>query len=269
MPEATYSPVVLVIEDDPPYADYICRGFLEETSVGVLLARDLKESRRYVDEKDVKFDAVLADLYFVDGADDAEHELYDGVDILAYCKRARPKAIPYVMSVLSDRPVYHEEADKEGIEVRRWFSKELYPKRHERSPWATMERHFIQARAKLDDEVTNELRSKIIPTRRTYMRELLLEGEETRLTVLKPIEVICSQEHDADEETGLRVEASAPRLGLLVPGVGGSVEEALADLAVVIADHVEQFSAMPDGSLVGYAALVNQRLQEHVATREG
>ena len=84
--------------------------------------------------------------------------------------------------------------------------------------------------------------------------------------LLKPIavEVIPGPEGDSP------YLASAPDIGLLVPGAGDTPEEARDDLAVVIVDQCNSFaeSEGKGDKLIGLAKLCDGRIKEYIKPAE-
>jgi hypothetical protein len=265
---ASYAPSVLLIEDDRPAREYLTRRFYRETSLGVVVARDLVEAKKLIDSSDIHFDAIVSDLFFDFGTDSPDEGLRDGIDILAYGKSKRPVALSYVNSYWADRDEYVDKAQALHIDVRRWFHKQPLAPNDLRSPWAQVERDLISQRlgsrvsdnngAHTLDQVTEVVRNQLCPIRRTYLQDL---GNDD-LVIIKPIEVL-TWSTDVDE-----YRASAPCLGLLTDGEGESVQDAIESLRNLICDHKSHLDSESE-SLGGYAAFVKEQLDQHIRIREG
>lgn len=266
---STYAPAVLLVEDDRPAREYFRDKLNEETSIGVIVARDLREARSLLESK-VQIDAIVADLFFDLDKDDPVHNLHDGLDILKFSASTHPAALQYVNSFWADREGYIEKADKLRLPIKTWFSKQFRMPGDTEAPWAQVERDLIQRRLSqewADPEegssdfselkATEAIRRKIPVIKRTYIQELI----DTRFTVIKPIEVMSWRNEDAF------VHASAIKLGLLTDGVGESVQEALASLMELIEQHVLDLQEVQDSS-EDYSAFVKARLSEYVVSSE-
>ncbi len=259
---ASYAPSVLLIEDDFPAREYLTRRFYQETSLGVVVAKNLSEAKQLIDASDVHFDAIVADLYFDVGSDAPGEDLRDGIDVLSYGLRRR-SVLGYVNSYWADRRDYVDKAAQLNVEVREWFHKQPMLPGDVSSPWAQVERDLIYERlggSQLNAghsslvEVTETIRQQLSPIRRTYLQSL---GADT-FRVLKPIEVL-TWSSDGDD-----VRASAPRLGLLTDGAGETVGEAIEALCALIRDHKLDLDDQSE-NLEGYAAFVKKQLDQYIS----
>jgi hypothetical protein len=265
-PVKTYAPAVLLIEDDRPAREYYRDKFCDETSLGVVVAKDLKEARRLLESPTIQIDAIVADLFFEFEKDDPDAGLHDGLDILRYGADTHPSAIQYVNSFWADRGEYVSKAKALELPIKAWFSKQFRLPGDTEAPWAQVERDLIEARLLQDEEwsqrgdlpphlntVTDAIRRVICPTRRTYIQEL---GDK-RFSIIQPIEVLCWRVADGG------YHASAYRLGLLTEGTGDSVKEALERLQELL---IEQRVALRDesGNSDGYAGFVRARFDEFI-----
>src|SRR4051794_20429510 len=118
---ATYAPAVLLVEDDLPAREYLTRRFYNETSLGVVVAKDLTEAKSLIDSHEIQIDAIVADLYFSQGTDAPEADLRDGIDILRYGLSERPRVLNYVNSYWADREELVRKATDLEVRVRQWF----------------------------------------------------------------------------------------------------------------------------------------------------
>lgn len=266
MASASYAPSVLLVEDDLPAREYLTQRFYEETSLGVVVAKDLTEARELIDSADVQVDAIFADLYFDVGTDDPADDLRDGIDVLSYGVTKRPAILGYVNSYWADRQEYVEKAARLQLPIRDWFHKQPLMPGDASSPWAQVERDLIALRLTRESKinpalpsltvVTEAIRRQLCPIRRTYIQDLA----DDSFRVLKPIEVLawCG-------EDGV-VHASAPKLGLLTDASGDSLPEALERLCQLIAEHKHDLDEKAE-SLAGYAAFVKGRLDMFVTSK--
>lgn len=265
----TYSPVALVVDDDPNVIKRVRRGFLEDTGLGILHTTDLKTAKRYLDEDDLKIDFLLTDLGFAmhESADD--DELDNGLDLIRYSAKRRPDNPSWVYSALADDPFFRTRAREMELEIEEWFPKLGGP-----VPWPKVERDFLLKKLKRGDEDLTKLASdanidlrapemsevmadrflKVIRLpRRTYLTEL-----PEPWSALKPIEAWVVQ-----EGKDLHV-ASAPQLGIIANAQGSNVDEALDGLRDLIAKEAANLLD-PKKRLRGYAEFVRGKLREFVA----
>lgn len=270
----TYSPTVLLIDDDPSISKYIRNRFHSETSIGVVTANRLDEAREIALDKKIHLDAVLADIVFEGGTDDPEHQIYDGIDFLSFLKDKRPKVSQYVVSCWADVSTYHQRSKKLKLHVEEWFQKLSFGvKPSLKSPWIKVERDLYkkalskdrtlnqrlnELEIKFDNEIEPEIISEHIRHSlklpiKTYIQDIGVE-----YLVKQPIEVICM----IDEQN--IVAANALRLGLLQQGGGKNVEEAIDDLINIIRDQLVVFKQEKTDNIIGYAALVKDNLDTFI-----
>ncbi|NTW33409.1 MAG: response regulator [Bacteroidetes bacterium] len=268
--QQTFAPTVLIVDDDPAMLDIISRRFYENTSLGVLTIDNLKEAHSVVSENRVHLDAILSDISFTPRTQDADHDIYDGLDLIQYTSKLLPDLPHYVCSVYSKEPSYKKRAKEMGIKLINWYPKlEIDVDK----PWNDIERQLykmaLDSNEELGEKAANEgfllpndegkmmdwIRSSIRPTRQTYITSLPLPYR-----VVHPIRVICEE----DRKAGL-VTAEAPNLGLIIPGQGATVEDALEELADIIVEQYNDFIAADSLSIVGYAAKVFKQLRYYLA----
>jgi len=273
--QQTFSPAVLIIDDDISITSYLRERFHKETSVGVLVANKLSEARTLLDSKSVEIDAVIADLHFETEYEDTEYGLLNGIDILRYAQQRRPEINQYVFSIWVERAREREEAKRFGLNIKSWMHKMFYdPKEKIRTPWGHVERDLIKERLQKDPEVKKRAkglgldhpdalegvseyaRALNLPVR-TYIQEL----PDKEYLLKEPIEVICVR-----DKSGV-VSARASRIGLLTEGIGESVEEALKQLSITIMDQKESLDKEPEDFLLGYGKVLNERLDSYIGKR--
>jgi CheY-like chemotaxis protein len=263
---STYSPTVLVVEDDPACVRYLRRQFHDRTSVGVLVAKDIRSGRRL--GEDVGIDALVTDLFFDTGKDLPEEELFDGVDLAAALKVKKPDLPMYVLSFMADDNVYHDKAKAKGVSVKRWLPKSFLGQGladKPDSPWRIIEMDLMRARlgidpvakTQLDENKDADMLVSLAARLRRPMRTYIQELPDPGLRVTKPIEVICTLDEDL-------AKATAPALGLLNEGFGESIEEALEELATEIQHHYQELT-QKGITTVDYAAELRKRLEAFVA----
>jgi len=278
--DLTYSPAVLIVDDDASARKYYRERFHEETSLGVITAANLAQAKVFIDSPSLKIDAVVADLFFDIGTDAPDQNLFDGLDILSVNQRLRPSASQYVLSYWSGRGERHQKADELGLKISSWFEKAFLPPGETVStPWAQVERDIIRHQLEKDrlfaerlrslgvelaeplnvEAVAETVRQSFHPPKRTYLQEC----DDPRYLLLDPIEVICFT-----EETRT-VRANAWRLGVFTEGLGESTEEALLDLGIKLVEQYELFEEEPDEHVEGYARLVRDRLRGCLRKRAG
>jgi hypothetical protein len=274
--DATFSPAVLIVDDDASVRRYYREKFHDETSVGVVTASTLAEAKELLDSGMIKIDAIVADLFFDHGKDAPDRDLLDGLDILAYTQELDPEISKYVLSYWSSRPERLAEAKKRKLTILKWFEKEvIYSGERTTAPWATVERELLARRLRGDpslaarvQSLTGESRESVAPVSedlvaeairtlhppiRTYLQSI--DDSDPKLT--HPIEVICFR-----DQAGT-VSSNAWRLGLFLEGNGDSVRDALADLASKIVGEYQTLISLPDDEVIGYARLVRDRLRKH------
>jgi len=260
----SYAPSVLLIEDDLPAREYLTNRFYQETSLGVVVAKNLAEARNLIDSPDIQVDAILADLYFDLGTDDSSSNLHDGIDILSYGSLKRPSVLGYVNSYWADREEYVQKAARLKLPVRKWFHKQPLMPGDSSAPWAQVERDLIADRLRRESAVgpdqsslivvTEAIRRQLCPIRRTYLQDLRHEG----VLVVKPIEVMTWCDED-----GI-YHASAPKLGLLTEAAADTVAETIEQLCQLIIEHTRDLDDRVH-KLEDYAAFVKSRLDKFVS----
>lgn len=275
MNSTTYSPSVLLIDDDKPFLEYLRENFHNKTATGVLVAPDLISAREILDRGDVSIDAIVCDLYFDVGRDDPHAGLNDGVDILAYAQIRRPEIVRYIMSYYAKRSDYEGKLKSRSVPVSRRFEKKLFQEADDmQSPWSVVERDLIKLRLKgdpalsqLTDEAVTEFARSIQWPVQTFIQDLILREHPTdmpRFGLHREIRVICKR--DKDEDGNVRVTANAFELGLLTPGYGLNIEEALDALKETIISQKSDFQSEDPEKLRGYAKSVKERLDTLVTS---
>jgi hypothetical protein len=263
-----YSPVALIIDDDPVMAGRVRKGFLSETSLGVLEAHDLTTAYIYIKDQELKIDVVVTDLGFVGANRDPDNNLNDGLDFIAEVSKYRPDSESYVLSVNSDNSVLHQDAEERKLSIAAWFPKlggtakpwrevELacLVKTLKRS--ANLREHAREQGIDLrdyasDESIADKVRNSLTLPRITYLPQLPEEYE-----IIRPIEVLCVSEGSAG------VRASAPYIGLIAEATGEDVEEAMENLADLIVQEIHFFEEQ-ETEPIGYAAHVRDMLQRFV-----
>lgn len=270
MIQHTFSPTVLIVDDDPAVLDIARQEFYQHTSLGVVVMDNLCDARKLIDEKRVHFNAVMADLSIMPDKRDPMHNLHDGIDFLAYIAEKETNDIPkYVLSVYNDVPSYRDRSKSRNLVIEAWFPKLVFGTGDSdaEAPWHQIERELFRRRLEenpalselLDDEdrspksFSDAVRKKIRPIVRTYLQEL-----SDPYKVILPIEVVCRNEDDT-------WMADALQLGLLQAGVGETMEEALENLGDLIAEQYQTFQEADPGEIEGYAAKVFETFKEYVA----
>ncbi len=269
----TFAPTVLVVDDDPSILDIFSRRFYEDTSLGVLATGNLKDAQSAISDEDVQLDAVVSDIAFTQETQDAENNLYDGLDFLRKALKEKPSMPIYVCSVYSDRKIYKAKAKKMGLTAKTWFQKLEFDGK---KPWEKIERDLYDSALENDKEllekvkkngfdqdvINNELldwiRTNIRPIRQTYLQTL-----PRPLKILKQIRVFCEEVHEEDSEKR-KITAEAPGLGLIIPGQGDSVEEAMEDLSDIIYEQYNDFIRTKPQDLVGHAKKVFENMQNYM-----
>ena len=274
---STYWPTVLVVDDDPAATDYWKERFHGYTSVGVVVANDLAQGRELIDNPDVEFDAILADIHFDYNRNDPNRNLRDGLDLLAYSQHKRPDVLRYTLSFFAEHDVHHRRADELQITVKQWIPKAYYRGDFPYAPWTQVERDLIVASCGRvsDPHRTGEKNTAADPELAwaEYARRLkipvrtYLQSIGANYVIVKPIEVVCER-HVGEGQDSAFVTAEARRLGLLAHGEGKSVDEAMSDLSSIIYDQIEFFRATEPASIVGYAEFVRNRLLEHISVAD-
>lgn len=272
MPQ-TFTPTVLVVDDDPAILDILSRRFFDNTSLGVLTLDNLEDAHSVVVSGKVHIDAILSDLSFTPRTQDFVHHLFDGLDLIKFVLEHKPKLPNYICSVYSRESSYQERAKELGLELDKWFPKlEIDVEK----PWHRIERDLYRAALEAnkdlaekarhdglsqyndDDLLIDWIRSSIRPVRQTYLQSL-----PAPFRTLLPIRVICEE----DDNTEL-VSAEAHSLGLILPGQGESVEEALEDLGQIVVEQYKDFLSTDPRHIVGYAAKVFEKLKAYVIYEE-
>ena len=271
--DATFSPAVLIVDDDLSVRQYYREKFHEETSIGVITAKDLLEAKSLLESDTIKIDAVMADIFFDHGTTAPQLGLFDGLDILALAQNRDSSISQYVLSYWSSRQERREKAAKYNLNITKWFDKEfISAKGDTKAPWAAVERDLVVRRMRADSSLASRIRAlsddpskeldedlaaeafrSLHPPVRTYIQTIEEFGER----LAQPIEVICFRDN-----SGV-VSANAWRLGLFTEGSGASVLDALDDLSSKIVDEYEIMMEQPASALEGYSRLVRDRLEKY------
>ncbi|MCB2263127.1 MAG: hypothetical protein LGR52_09350 [Candidatus Thiosymbion ectosymbiont of Robbea hypermnestra] len=266
----TFTPTVLLVDADPAMLDILSRRFYDNTSLGVLAFGSLVGARSAILNENIDVDAVLSDIAFPPQTQDPTHDLYDGMDLMQFVSEHRPNLPNYVYSVYGRESTYQGRGKGSGLELEKWFPKLEIDRV---KPWNQIERDLYKAALLTDKELTDKakneglsqncdgdslvdwIRSSIRPARQTYLQRLPKPYQ-----ILAPIRVICEE----NDSSGL-ISAEAPGLGIILPGQGESVEDALDDLANIVVEQFEDFLDTGEGCIVGYAAIVFEKLKACVA----
>ncbi len=261
----TYAPVALVIDDDPAVINRMKTGFIEDTSMGVLVANNLKDANSFLRDKSVKIDALITDLNFTPGTQ-AGH-LVSGIDILEISKKFRPDIPQYVLSVDAEEERIKNECDEKRLRVEEFFPK--LGSTQPRKPWETVERACLAKTVKTNQMVRENMEANGIDTRNLVDEVEIFEAMRrlpmARLTYLlevpgfrvkKPIEVLCVKDGDL-------YRASAIQIGLITDGEGADTADAIEALAKLIAEEAD-FDATQKGTAAGYAAHVQKMLRQFI-----
>lgn len=277
----TFSPTVLIVDDDPAVLDILARRFHQKTSLGVIKLQNLADAYKLFVEDTQPSDALLSDLYFVPETHDEANELLDGLDLIKLSQDRFPQMPKYVCSVYDQEKTYRKHADEMELVINQWFSKLNMDLQEDGvvSPWNKIERDLYRNalvdntallaqaeaagfnRSALDDEaVLDWIRNSIRPRRKTYLQTLGPRNSEYE--IIKPISVICEELADG------QVSVEAPALGLILPCFGDNVDDALVNLSHMIVEQYQEFSSVDRSQIVGYAEKVFNRLEEYVSFNE-
>lgn len=271
MQHSTFSPTVMLMDDDPAVLDIAGRRFNRETSLGIIVARDLVEARRLVDDKKIHFNAIVADIAIMPDKQDAMHHLWDGIDLLNYTSKKRKNLSNYVLSVYSNSESFRKKTKDQKVNVKEWFQKlDFSKKNNPQAPWHIIERDLYRERLEKDaglrkilgkigedDEIVSDaIRKQINPMIRTYIQAV---GDES-YQVIRPIEVICRFEE------GVWL-ADALHLGLLQAGGGESREEAIDHLSELIVDQFRTFHEAEPGDIEGYTSEVFDVFKDYIGPK--
>jgi hypothetical protein len=259
----TFAPTVLVFDDDPAVLELARSRFYAYTSLGVVTAESLNEARRLIDERRIRFHAIVSDISVVPAKQDVEHGLQSGIDLLEYAAKQRPDISSYVLSVWAESPKYKDQSEERGLKILRWFQK-LAPVKDEvdkEAFWNFIERELYAAKLGIvisdsePDSIPETVRTRLHPITRTYLQSL-----PDAFEIVTPIEVLCRN----DEGSWL---ADAPSLGLLQPGVGETLEDALENLGELVVEQYQTFDRAEENEISGYAENIFKIFKEHVKYR--
>jgi hypothetical protein len=269
----TYSPAVLIIDDDRGVTEYLREKFHEQTSVGVLVANDLNEAKQFIDDKEISFDAIIADIFFEKAKKAPNLDLNDGIDILNYGMQKRNGLKKYVLSFWADREREHERVKELKLDVAYWLKKMVFSKDSDpTSPWAVVERDLLKGRfaaVKKEasdlgiappedlDSLSDLYRKTIQPVVRTFIQPM----ESERYVIVKPIEILCIKGVDGQYRSHPR------KIGLFEEGVGETIDESINELAKIIIDQYADFEVELDDHVHHYARVVRDQLAAYVARK--
>jgi CheY-like chemotaxis protein len=272
-----YAPVVLVVDDDPNVLVRLRRGFLEDTTMGVLTAGDLTSAASFLADRSLKIDALVTDLgsSFQSGPDS---DLRDGLDLVDYAARIRPEIPIWILSAVADDGAYQDRARTRLLPIQAWFAKfgglQVPWKAIEPKCWfralmgnlmggegeasildlamtAGIDLRSVEA----DAALVKQIRKTLHPIRRTYLTNL-----PEPFSAIKPIVALVRE-----EEEGVHL-ASAPDLGFIAHAQGADAEEAMETLSCLIVAETE-FLLKQARPVSGYAAYVREKLAAAVTWR--
>jgi hypothetical protein len=263
-PTASYCPTILIVDDDRACTNYWRKQFLNETSVGVVIANDLEHGSDLLKNHDLRLDGIVFDIYFETGHDSPQLQLYDGLDLAVCAEEERPRIPKYIMSYFAEDRSYVTKAQERGLAIEAWIQKEHHDPKSERpAPWKEVERGLmkhrltqVQSEGDLDQRARDAQALTPLPIR-TYLQDL---GDD-KYIVHSPLEVICVRDIEGD------VRATAYCLGLLEDGWGDTVTDALDNLKEVILDHLESFDEQASETVVGYALKVKEQIDSRIGRR--
>ena len=271
MPFQTFLPTVLVIDDDRAITTYMRKNFHENTTLGVLIANDMSDAKKILDDKALSIDTIVADLNFEKPYQCPEEGLIGGIDILDYGKRVRPNADRYVFSIWSERDEEHDQAKMLNLEIKAWLNKMFYdPRDTEEAPWnkiyleqltkriinnKELERKFKELEFKDRKlEYIADFINQLNPPRITFLQELYTE----EYALQKPIKILSTVQEDGS------VNVKELSIGILTDGIGDTIEEALEDIAAKIIDQKNMLDVEPSENLLEFTQLVKERIDIHV-----
>ena len=277
MPEGTFSPAVLIVDDDIAVTDYLRERFLEETSVGVLVANHLDTAREILDDDRLQFDALISDLHFEAAYEDPAHGLSNGIDILAYGKTRRPSTQRFVFSIWAERDRERLDAERRQLDISSWMHKMFYdPEKPLRTPWAQVERNLIAQQITRDGAFAQRASdlglsdpgdmqgvSEFARALRLPIRTFVQHLPDSRYELKQPIEVLCTR----DEAGGCMCRSL--RLGLLVDGVGDSILDAISNFGEGLLDQWELLNEHETAQQKNLTLLLKERLSHHIAAMNG
>ncbi|MCP4597279.1 hypothetical protein [Neptuniibacter sp.] len=270
----SFAPVVLLVDDDPGLRLFLRRRFNNESSLAPLIFSDLKSAKLFFDDESSSVDAVLSDISFAGDTSDPDHQLEDGLDMLNLVQSCHPNIPKYVISMWSDEPAFHDKSDELGLKIRNWFPKLNYGDPM-KTPWSQIERDLLrEALMKGGDLADEASRQGWLPDDDDSYESVLewfrkhhksmkfsfiqeVPADYQHYKIIKPLKVVCRRENG-------EAIAESMHLGLLDSGRGDDVEEAIKDLADKIMNLKEQLDEYPDEQIIEYAALIKNRLDEHV-----
>ena len=270
MNRQTFSPTVLLVDDDPAVLDLALRRFYAQTSLGVVVVDNLSAASELVKHSAIRFNAVVADLSIMPNKQDEQNKLHDGLDFLKFIKRRKGGPFyNYILSVYADVETFRSRARREKLDIRAWFQKLDFGSSDadNKAPWHVIERDLymqcfgndpdlaalVQSFGEDEEAFSDAVRKKLRPITRTYLQAL---PEPFRVKV--PIEVICRHEEDS-------WTADALNLGLLQSGYGETIGDALEELGELIADQFNTFNEATPTKLEGYAGEVFDRFRKHIS----
>lgn len=268
------SPTVLVVDDEMRFGIGFKRALLDRGAIGSVVVDNIPDAVRLLLDSSIHFDALLADLYFETG-EDAQRELFDGLDLIEFAAKHRPEIDSYAVSAHADAYLYKRKLVERRIPAKHLFDKRTFGLLDEDGdvtgadqPWNVVRLDVYRRRIAQDpslesrvDEHFGEgadsrqllgdiLASVAAPTV-TYIERL-----DPPLVARCPIEVLCTPMSDGT------VCASAPHLGLLVDAFGDTGSGAVDALRDLISSHAIEL--LSDDEFTGYAAALRSHLSAHI-----
>lgn len=260
-----FAPTVLVVDDDKIVTKRWRREFHNLTSLGVVVANTLSEAASIIESKTIQIDAIVSDLIFDYGTDDAIRHLPTGVEFLAWANGAGHHVPMFVMSSTDNMVDFRRRLEEKHVPVEAFFDK-FVAGQGEDPAWNQIQRSILGRKFKESVSSSEEAvyagavsdaMSKLQLTVRTYVQDIPMQGERI-LRVIKPIEAIC-----VAKDGGIR--AFAPALGLLSGGKGDTVDEALEDLAYAIGAEAETLLSEEEGDVSEYVGRIANGLREYLS----
>jgi hypothetical protein len=274
------SPTVLVVDDEQRFGESLKKALLNFGSIGAIFVAKLRDAADMIRNKEFHFDAIITDIAFEQG-EAPELNLYDGLDLIEFAQRVDPTIERYAYSAHIETAGYNTKIEQRKLDVKKFFDKrQIAVARGKRDdneglqPWNVVRADILRKRLRANPALYRELKldsgqnltdegvlervvSTLHPPTVTYIQNL-----NEKFSVKIPIQVICTSAADG------AVLASAPKLGLLIDGIGQTPVEAVDNLREVIADHCESLLQSKQ-ALSGYAELVRDELLRYLEIRGG
>ncbi|MFL9829165.1 hypothetical protein, partial [Rhodoplanes sp. SY1] len=228
-----------MVDDSEQFGRRFKRALLDFGSIGAMVVTRLGEAADLILSGKYHFDALLTDYFFVTG-EDSSRSLYDGFDLIQLIQQHNAELEVYAFTAQEGTSGLAAKAASRDISVRRIFDKKKIALAESKKkttkdpqPWDVVRADILRKRLLDDPSLAQKLAlteghqitdlgflerfvNVVKSPTTTYIQQL-----NRSYDVTLPIEAVCTPALDG------KVSASAPKLGILLDGIGATPAEAI------------------------------------------